>query len=214
MINLTLTRPQIIARILYRQIHISNWNESDIIVDRKSRFQARHTDLYDSKDISEILQLFLSEHKSIAKNASHPHILAWRTGVARESSLEESKGRKATKKDIKRDNKKDKKDNKKGDTVDTGNIIHNQSNFHMKQSGLQLEASPVYYNIQQGFSDNGEKGAGAKLLEHLVNQNIINKLVIVTRWYGGSPIGSLRFRHISNSAFDSLRRAKPTTPSK
>lgn len=212
MINLTLTRPQIIARILYRQIHISNWNESDIIVDRKSRFQARHTDLYDSKDIPEILQLFLSEHKTIAKNASHPHILAWRTGVARESSLEESKGRKATtKKDIKRDNKKDKKGNKEGDAAHTGN---NHNNFHMKQSGLQSQASPIYYNIHQGFSDNGEKGAGAKLLEHMVNQNVINKLVIVTRWYGGSPIGSLRFRHISNAAFDSLRRAKPTTPSK
>lgn len=52
------------------------------------------------------------------------------------------------------------------------------------------------------------KGAGAKLLEHMVNQNIINKLVIVTRWYGGSPIGSLRFRHISNAAFDSLRRGQ------
>lgn len=157
-----------------RSIHtIIDWNESEIITDRKSRFQARHTDLHDANDITSILAQFLAQHKSIAKNASHPHILAWRTGTPVEKSLrseiKQRKGRKA-----------------------------NENSSPMQ----------AYTNIQQGFKDNGEKGAGAKLLEHLVNENVMNKLVIVTRWYGGSPIGSLRFRHISNCAFDSLRKGR------
>lgn len=143
-----------------RGIHISNWNESDIITDRKSRFQARHTELSDPDEVPAIVEEFIAQHKSIAKNASHPHILAWRTGQKSACNRNE------------------------------------------------------YCNVQQGFKDNGEKGAGAKLLEHLVKQDVMNKLVIVTRWYGGSPIGSLRFRHISNCAFDSLRKGQKEEVSK
>lgn len=150
---------------------ISEWHESEIIVDRKSRFQARHTTLKNSEEITGIVEQFLSQHKNIAKSASHPHILAWRTGSLVESEKETTK----------------------------------KSRKSAKISETQPEL-PQYTNIQQGFKDNGEKGAGAKLLEHLVNQNVMNKLVIVTRWYGGNPIGSLRFRHISNCAFDSLRK--------
>lgn len=138
-----------------RRYTVAAWHESRVITDRKSRFQARHTDLHSPDEIPGILRQFAEQHKSIMKNASHPHILAWRTGTPREGSVE-------------------------------------------------------YINVQQGFKDNGEKGAGAKLLEHLVTQNVMNKLVIVTRWYGGSPIGSLRFRHIANCSFDSLRGTTKT----
>lgn len=148
-----------------RTIHISNWHASDIIVDRKSRFQARHTNLTDPAQISEILAEFLRTHKNIAKAASHPHIYAWRTG---DSEVESHPNRKLA--------------------TSCGKIR--------------------YVNIQQGFCDNGERGAGSRLLEHLVLQNVVNKLVIVTRWYGGSPLGSLRFRHISTCSFDSLRRTR------
>lgn len=136
-----------------RGIHISNWHESDIISDRKSRFQARHTDLKDAAEIPDIIQQLLSENKSIAKNASHPHMLAWRTGVP----------------------------------TDKG-----------------------YANVQQGFKDNGEKGSGSVMLELMVKQNVMNKLLIVTRWYGGNPIGSLRFRHISNCSYETLRKGETT----
>ncbi|CAH2350938.1 IMPACT family member [[Candida] railenensis] len=61
-------------------------------------------------------------------------------------------------------------------------------------------------SIVQGFKDHGEKGAGMRLLDHvLVKNDLRNVLVIVTRWYGGSPIGSSRFRYINNSALESLR---------
>lgn len=135
------------------QTTITNWNESSIIVDRNSKFQGRHVPIKSSDEIPTILSQFLSQHKSIAKNASHPHIMAWRTGEK---------------------------------------AAHNES----------------YVNVQQGFKDNGEKGAGVRLLQHLEKRNVINKLIIVTRWYGGAPIGSLRFRHILNCCFESLKRAE------
>lgn len=137
----------------FQSTTITKWYESPIITDRKSKFQGRHVPIKSSDEIPLILTQFLLQHKSIAKNASHPHILAWRTG------------QKAS---------------------------HNES----------------YSNVQQGFKDNGESGAGAKLLEHLEKRNVMNKLIIVTRWYGGAPIGSLRFRHILNCCFESLKRAE------
>lgn len=122
----------------------TNWNESSVITDRKSKFQARSVVITNSLQIPDILTQLVSGNKHIAK-ASHPHIIAWRT------------------------------------------------------------SSPV----AQGFKDNGEKGAGYRLLEQVLERhNVVDMLVIVTRWYGGNPIGSLRFRHINNSALESLRNAK------
>lgn len=148
------TRPQNLSRQFTRPLtKISNWNESEVLVDRKSQFQGRHVDLQSSEDIPNILSQFLKEHKSIAKNSSHPSIIAWRTA----------------------------------DLGTDGN----------------------YKNIKQGYKDNGEKSAGSKILDQvLVKYNLVNVLVIVTRWYGGQPIGSLRFRHIVNCSFNSLRKGK------
>ncbi|WPK24706.1 hypothetical protein PUMCH_001989 [Australozyma saopauloensis] len=141
-------------RLFRRYSTITEWHESQVIIDRKSRFQARNVPLSSPEEIPGILKQFLAQHRSIAKNASHPHILAWRVGELSPEST----------------------DNK-----------------------------PKFLNIQQGFKDNGESGAGLRLLEHLGQRGVMNKLVIVTRWYGGNPIGALRFRHILNCSFDSLR---------
>lgn len=144
---------------------ITDWYESRIVIDRKSKFQARHVPLSHPDEIPSILQQFLQQHRKLTKSASHPHIIAWRTGDLKEDLKSPAKVKKG---------------------------IDDQQ----------------YKNVQQGFNDNGEKGAGSKLLEHLVQHNIINKLIIVTRWYGGSPLGPLRFRHITNTSFDSLRKAE------
>ncbi|SGZ49562.1 CIC11C00000004860 [Sungouiella intermedia] len=181
------------VRTFIRSIRITTWNESEIITDRKSRFQARHTDLLDVNDIPDIINQFLAQHKNIAKSASHPHILAWRIGTPSQDSSENDGTRQRTRKSGKNDNKNQTKNENK----------HSSSTQSLSTAPITLQ----YTNIVQGFKDNGEKGAGAKLLEHMVQQNVINKLFIVTRWYGGSPIGSSRFRHISNAAFDSLRKA-------
>lgn len=151
---------------------IKEWFESEIITDRKSRFQARHTPLTDPDEIPIILEQFMSEHKNIAKSASHPHMIAWRCGTIeqKQEEITPTKGKKKNK----------------------PSVITTTS----------------YSNVQQGFKDNGEKGAGSRILEQvLVPNNIMNVLVIATRWYNGNPIGSLRFRHIVNTSFDSLRKA-------
>jgi putative IMPACT (imprinted ancient) family translation regulator len=51
-----------------------------------------------------------------------------------------------------------------------------------------------------GFDDNGEKGAGRRLLTLLENRNLDNIFVAVSRFYGGSHLGGARFRAITNCA--------------
>lgn len=63
-------------------------------------------------------------------------------------------------------------------------------------------------NVEQGCHDGGESGAGQRLLTLLERSNICNVLVVVTRWYGGTSLGSFRFRHISTVAVESLKIGK------
>lgn len=115
-------------------------NESELLVDRQSKFQGRCCTLTNRTKIDEILQNLLENDKRVRK-ASHPHMYAWRIGAT-----------------------------------------------------------------EQGSSDNGENGAGQRLLTLLHQANVVNVLVIVTRWYGGIPLGSSRFRHISSTAVASLKK--------
>ncbi|SCU96076.1 LAME_0F14774g1_1 [Lachancea meyersii CBS 8951] len=62
-------------------------------------------------------------------------------------------------------------------------------------------------NLQQGCNDCGEAGAGQRLLTLLEHSGATNVLVVVTRWYGGTPLGSARFRHITTAAVESLKKA-------
>ncbi|CUM52594.1 unnamed protein product [Debaryomyces tyrocola] len=155
--------------------NITEWHASEVITDRKSKFQARHVPITDELDIPAILERLLEDHKNISRS-SHPYIIAWRTGQVTDSP--------ATSVHTKSKRKKDPSMEK------------------------EREQEIKYHNINQGFKDNGEKGAGSKLLQQvLVNHNLMNILVIVTRWYGGSPLGPLRFRHIINASLDSLRKS-------
>ena len=154
---------------------IIEWHASEVITDRKSKFQARHVPIKDELEIPGILERLLEDHKNISRS-SHPHIIAWRTGKISHVPVTTE----LTKSKKKKDSSMDK----------------------VKEQEIR------YHNVNQGFKDNGEKGAGSKLLQQvLVHHNLMNILVIVTRWYGGSPLGPLRFRHIINASLDSLRRS-------
>eukprot|EP00013_Stygamoeba_regulata_P008127 CAMPEP_0177684774 /NCGR_PEP_ID=MMETSP0447-20121125/32613_1 /TAXON_ID=0 /ORGANISM="Stygamoeba regulata, Strain BSH-02190019" /LENGTH=155 /DNA_ID=CAMNT_0019194649 /DNA_START=238 /DNA_END=705 /DNA_ORIENTATION=- len=48
--------------------------------------------------------------------------------------------------------------------------------------------------------DDGESGAGDKLLDLLRRMGVENAAVVVTRWYGGTQLGPDRFRDINHSA--------------
>ena len=54
--------------------------------------------------------------------------------------------------------------------------------------------------------DDGEYGAGRKLLRFLQENNIVNKIVIVTRWYGGKHMGQRRYECIMKVANEILHK--------
>lgn len=48
-------------------------------------------------------------------------------------------------------------------------------------------------------ADDGEAGAGLVILRMLEREGLRDHLVIVTRWYGGKPLGGDRFRHVQEA---------------
>lgn len=48
-------------------------------------------------------------------------------------------------------------------------------------------------------SDDGESGAGNVILRMLERENVVNHLIVVTRWYGGKHLGGDRFRHVQTA---------------
>ncbi len=53
--------------------------------------------------------------------------------------------------------------------------------------------------IVEWKNDDGEIGGGNCVLSVLMNENIVNTLVIVTRYYGGIHLNTDRFKHIINT---------------
>ncbi|GMF05592.1 unnamed protein product [[Candida] boidinii] len=60
-------------------------------------------------------------------------------------------------------------------------------------------------NFNQGFHDDGEGGSGQRLIGLIERLRLVNILVVVTRWYGGVPLGSTRFKCISDIAIENLK---------
>lgn len=48
-------------------------------------------------------------------------------------------------------------------------------------------------------SDDGEAGAGMVIVRMLERAGLKGHLVVVTRWYGGKPLGGDRFRHVQEA---------------
>lgn len=48
-------------------------------------------------------------------------------------------------------------------------------------------------------SDDGEGGAGRIILQMLEGANLVDHMVIVTRWYGGTKLGGDRFRRVQDA---------------
>jgi hypothetical protein len=55
-----------------------------------------------------------------------------------------------------------------------------------------------------GRDDDGETGAGDRVLFLLDRLNLDNVAVCIVRWYGGIQLGADRFKHISNAAREAL----------
>ena len=48
-------------------------------------------------------------------------------------------------------------------------------------------------------ADDGEAGAGLVILRMLERAGLRDHVVVVTRWYGGKPLGGDRFRHVQEA---------------
>ncbi|KAI9827083.1 MAG: eIF2 kinase Gcn2p negative regulator [Phylliscum demangeonii] len=67
--------------------------------------------------------------------------------------------------------------------------------------GVKAEAD------EEGAHDDGEKAAGGRVLHLMRVMAVRNVLVVVSRWYGGVPLGADRFRLINEVAREALVRA-------
>jgi predicted Fe-Mo cluster-binding NifX family protein len=63
--------------------------------------------------------------------------------------------------------------------------------------------------IIENTCDDGEHGAGRKMLQLLRNHNVENVILIVSRWYGGSHLGPRRFDIIQNQGIQALTLLHP-----
>lgn len=51
--------------------------------------------------------------------------------------------------------------------------------------------------VLQDFDDDGEKGAGKGVLYVLQQLEAVNLVCIISRWFGGTKLGPVRFKHIN-----------------
>lgn len=61
--------------------------------------------------------------------------------------------------------------------------------------------------VVEGSSDCNEGGSGARLLGLLQKIGLVNVLLVVTRWYGGVPLGGARFKDIGTVGLQALKAA-------
>lgn len=148
-------------KVFRRLVKLMNWQESELVIEKKSKFQGRCLQIYSQDEIPKVLECLIASNKAVSK-ATHPHMYAWRTGELIQQE------------------------------VNTGKKGKKSAKTEAKIRGLQ-----------QGFNDCGEAGAGQRLLTLLEKSSLVNILVIVTRWYGGTPLGSARFRLIAAAAVQS-----------
>ena len=79
---------------------------------------------------------------------------------------------------------------------------------HHSWAALLAEGGPLK-------SDDGEAGAGAVILKMLERDGGTDRIVVVTRWYGGVNLGGDRFAHIvtcTRAALAALRAPVDTRP--
>ena len=84
------------------------------------------------------------------------------------------------------------------------NAFHNMWAYRIDRSDPEAKVAGKSASIVQDCDDDGEQAAGGRLLNLLQILNIVNVMVVVTRWYGGIQLGPARFKHINNAARDSL----------
>ena len=84
------------------------------------------------------------------------------------------------------------------------NAFHNMWAYRIDRNDPQARFAGKSASVVQDCDDDGEQAAGGRLLNLLQILNVVNVMVVVTRWYGGIQLGPARFKHINNAARDAL----------
>ncbi|KAF9531378.1 ribosomal protein S5 domain 2-type protein [Crepidotus variabilis] len=69
---------------------------------------------------------------------------------------------------------------------------------------------PDDFELVQGSKDDGESWAGGKVLKVMQQMAVLDAVVIVSRWYGGTMLGPARFSHIETCATEVCKAFKRT----
>jgi putative IMPACT (imprinted ancient) family translation regulator len=72
---------------------------------------------------------------------------------------------------------------------------------HLSWAAVLSDGGPLKH-------DDGEAGAGALILKMLEREAVLDRIIVVTRWYGGVQLGGDRFAHIATctrAALQALR---------
>ncbi|KAA1470532.1 ribosomal protein S5 domain 2-like protein [Dentipellis sp. KUC8613] len=64
------------------------------------------------------------------------------------------------------------------------------------------------FEVIEGSEDDGEGRAGARVLKAMQTEAVMDAVVIVSRWYGGTMLGPIRFEHIETCARDVCRAVR------
>ncbi|KAF8653276.1 hypothetical protein AX16_003978 [Volvariella volvacea WC 439] len=67
---------------------------------------------------------------------------------------------------------------------------------------------PEDFEVKSGFKDDGERWAGERVLKVMQGMAVIDAVVIVSRWYGGTLLGPARFTHVETCAAEVCREFK------
>ncbi|KAF8548996.1 hypothetical protein OG21DRAFT_1488909 [Imleria badia] len=65
---------------------------------------------------------------------------------------------------------------------------------------------PDDFTIEEGCEDGGERWAGGRVLGVMKREGVIDAVVVVCRWFGGTLLGPVRFTHIETCAGEVCRR--------
>lgn len=60
--------------------------------------------------------------------------------------------------------------------------------------------------IIENKSDDGETGAGMLILRSIRKANMVNVIVVVTRWFGGTMLYRDRFKHLQDASVEVLKK--------
>ena len=77
---------------------------------------------------------------------------------------------------------------------DVGGATHNIYAYRVSSGG----------QITSYYDDDGEHGAGRRILKMMEDNHVTNSLICVTRWYGGNHIGPIRFDCIVDCAKEAI----------